>query len=66
MTTELKTVEQKTSYALGLDVGMSFRRLPVELDLPGFFAGIEDMLKGNKPQLTQEEFTATCRRSRQN
>ena len=59
MSTELTTTEQKTSYALGLDVGMSFRRLPVELDLHGFFAGIEDMITGSKPRLTQEEFAET-------
>ena len=59
MSSELKTTEQKTSYALGLDVGMSFRRLPVELELPAFFAGIEDMIKGSKPRLSQEEFAET-------
>ncbi len=61
MASELNTVEQKTSYALGLDVGMSFRRLPVELDLPSFFAGIEDMIKGDKPRLTQAEFEETMK-----
>lgn len=61
MATELKTVEQKTSYALGLDVGMSFRRLPVEIDLPSFFAGIEDMITGSRPRLSQEEFEQTMK-----
>jgi FKBP-type peptidyl-prolyl cis-trans isomerase len=61
MSSELKTVEEKTSYALGLDVGMSFRRLPIELDMPSFFAGIEDMLKGSRPRLTQEEFAETMK-----
>lgn len=56
MSTELKTSVQKTSYCLGLDVGMSMKRLPVELVAEALLAGIQDMLKGNKPRVSQEEF----------
>ena len=50
---------EKTSYALGLDVGQSFKRLPIEIDLKVLCQGIEDIFKGNEILISQEEFKST-------
>lgn len=54
---ELKNNEQKTCYALGLNFAMQLANMPMELDREAFIAGLNDMLDGKKPQITQEEFT---------
>lgn len=56
MKNELNTEAEKTSYALGLDIGTSFSRLPIELDMDALFQGIEDIIKGQERKITQEEF----------
>jgi FKBP-type peptidyl-prolyl cis-trans isomerase len=53
---ELSTEEQKTSYALGLDVGMSFVRLPLAVELEAFFEGVTNVFKGQPLKLDQDEF----------
>ncbi len=55
----LKTDDQKTSYALGLDIGSSFKNLPVEVDLDCFFAAVNDVFAGSPLQMKPEEFNAT-------
>jgi FKBP-type peptidyl-prolyl cis-trans isomerase len=57
MSTELTTSVQKTSYCLGLDVGMSMKRLPIELDTDALLAGMLDMLKDTPPKVSREEFS---------
>jgi len=60
MTVDLNDKDSKLSYALGLDVGSSFTRLPMNVDLDAFCAGVTDVFNCDKePQLTKEEFEAT-------
>jgi FKBP-type peptidyl-prolyl cis-trans isomerase FklB len=51
---ELKDAKQKTSYAIGLDIGGNFKRQEIEVDAKALAAGIADALAG-KPQLTDAE-----------
>lgn len=50
------TIEDHYSYAIGLDMGMQFRRRETPLDLENLLAGIKDGLGGAKPKYDQ----ATC------
>lgn len=52
---ELKTDEQKLSYAMGLDLGEYFKGLDEKFDLDILQRGIKDGLGGAKPLLTAEE-----------
>jgi len=52
---ELKTDEQKLSYAMGLDLGEYFKGLEEKFDLNVLQAGINDGYNGNKPLLTPED-----------
>ena len=56
MAIELKNKVDKTSYALGMDIGSSFRNLPVEINPEAAVAGLMDIFKGEKPQLSQQDF----------
>ena len=53
--TELKTDEQKLSYAMGLDLGEYFKSLEDKFDLTVLQQGINDGYNGNKSLLTVEE-----------
>ncbi len=55
---ELKTDEQKLSYAMGLDLGEYFKSLEDKFDLGVLQQGINDGYNGNKPLLTAEEAAA--------
>jgi FKBP-type peptidyl-prolyl cis-trans isomerase len=55
MPVELKTDNQKLSYALGLDLGDYFKNLGEEIDLDIMHQGVVDAYKGNKPQLSAED-----------
>lgn len=52
---ELKSLSEKASYAVGLDIGQSLARYGAAIDLPLLIRGIEDSLKRNKPLLAPEE-----------
>jgi len=52
---ELKTDEQKLSYALGLDLGAYFKSLGENIDLDILHKGVVDSYKGNTPLLSGEE-----------
>lgn len=52
---ELKTDNQKLSYALGLDLGDYFKNLGEDIDLNVLHQGVVDAYKGNKPMLSTEE-----------
>lgn len=55
----LTTLNEKASYALGLQIGERFKDDGAEID-PAFVArGIADAMKGAKPLLTQQEIEAT-------
>ncbi len=51
---ELKDTKQKSSYAIGLDIGANFQRQGLEIDAKALAAGIADRLAG-KPQMTDDE-----------
>lgn len=55
VTVNMKNDSQKRSYALGMDIGNSVKDLPVELKIDYLAAGIRDVVKGNKPQLTEDQ-----------
>ena len=52
---ELKTDEQKLSYAMGLDLGEYFKGLDEKFDLNVLQQGIKDGFGGSKPLLTAAE-----------
>ncbi|MGB0732494.1 MAG: FKBP-type peptidyl-prolyl cis-trans isomerase [Pontibacterium sp.] len=52
---ELKTEEQKLSYAFGLLMGDNLKANIEALDLDAFGAAVEDIYKGEEPLLTPEE-----------
>lgn len=56
-TMEFKNDDQKTSYALGLNMAMQCLQMPLDFDKEAFIAGILDMAENKKPQITQDEFT---------
>lgn len=52
---ELKTPDEKLSYAIGLEIGTSLKKLPTEIDFAVLVRAVEDGLKGKEPLLTQQE-----------
>lgn len=52
---ELKSPSEKLSYALGLDIGASLKRLETDIDLPSLVAGVQDTLDGREPLLTPQQ-----------
>lgn len=56
--TELKNEKEKFSYAVGMSLGVNFRRQQVEVDPNVLAQGLKDMLSGNKHLLTDEEAQA--------
>jgi FKBP-type peptidyl-prolyl cis-trans isomerase FkpA len=52
---ELKTPDEKLSYAIGLEIGTSLKNLPAEIDFAVLVRAVEDGLKGKEPLLTQQE-----------
>lgn len=54
---ELKTPSAELSYALGMDVGASLKRLEAEIDLALFLRGVEDSFQGGKLLLSSERAT---------
>lgn len=53
--TELKTEEEKVSYVLGQNVGVSLKQLETKIDLAAFMQGLRDTLEGGKPLLSAED-----------
>ncbi len=51
---ELKDSKQKTSYAIGMDIGGNFKRQELDVDAKALAAGLTDSLAG-KTQLTEAE-----------
>lgn len=58
----LQNDSDKTSYCLGMDIGMSFKKLPVAINLEAAIAGITDMYNGEKPQIDEPEFMELMRK----
>ena len=51
----LKTQKDKVSYAIGLNIGKSFRKDAVDVNSAVFARGVKDAITGAKPLLTDEE-----------
>jgi FKBP-type peptidyl-prolyl cis-trans isomerase len=52
---QLKSPAEKLSYALGLEIGTSLRKMPGEIDLAAFIRAVEDGFEGKTPLLTQQQ-----------
>jgi len=53
--TEVKTDEQKLSYAMGTYFAMGITQQDVDLDVPAFVQGVEDVLNKSDPQISIKE-----------
>lgn len=59
---ELKTLKDKVSYAIGLDIGRNFKQQSLDtkdVDLNRVKQGIEDLLTDKKPLMTDKELQET-------
>ena len=65
MSITLQNDNDKTSYCLGMDIGASFRKLPVTINLEAALAGITDTFQGNTPQVPEQEFVTLMRKFQQ-
>ncbi len=54
-----KTEEEKISYALGIDIGQSFKQLPVKVNIDLLSQGIADVFLGKEIKMSQEEWQKT-------
>ena len=52
----LASEAQRTSYAIGIDVGQSLARQGVMPDVDAFLLGVKDGLSGTRPQISQEQY----------
>ena len=53
---ELKNDLDRMSYALALNMATSIRHMPVELNYDIFGEAVQELLKGEKPAITQAEY----------
>lgn len=51
---ELKDAKQKSSYAIGMDIGNNFKRQEIDIDPKALAAGLADAISG-KTQMTEAE-----------
>lgn len=58
---QMKTLDQKFSYVVGMKMGGSLRRLGVKIDVGALMRGLADGLGGRKSALTDEEATRVLR-----
>lgn len=56
---ELKNDKQKISYTIGQQIGQSFKSQNIEVDLDVLNASINDVLKGEKSRMTEQEMQQT-------
>ena len=52
----LASQKEKSSYAVGINVGKGFKSDLIELDMDAFIRGFKDALAGAKPALSEAEF----------
>lgn len=55
---QLTTFEERSSYAIGQNVGGSLKSTNMTMDIAAFVQGVRDTLDGKKPLLTAEESMA--------
>src|SRR5687768_14382194 len=53
--TQLTTQKEKVSYSIGLNIGTTWKRQGVEVDLEPLLQGIKDALAGTNPLITEQE-----------
>lgn len=61
----LKTEKEKLSYAMGMDMGNSFKRQSIDIDPDILARGMKDALSGGKVLLSDEELVAIKNNFRQ-
>lgn len=61
----LKSQKEKLSYAIGVDVGNSFKKQSIDVDPEVFLKGLKDALSGEKVLMSDEEITAVKNAFRQ-
>lgn len=57
----LKDQKDKVSYSIGMNIGGSIKQQPFEVNPDLVAAGLKDVLKGNKPLLTEAEVEAVLK-----
>lgn len=65
MSISLQNDSDKTSYCLGMDIGASFKKLPVPINLDAALEGIKAVFLGEKPRIEQQEFMELMRKFQQ-
>jgi len=65
MSIELQNDADKTSYCLGMDIGASFKKIPVKVNLEAVVEGMKDIFNDAKPRLSQEEFMSLMQKFQQ-
>lgn len=55
----LKEEKDKVSYSIGLDIGNTFKKQNMDLDLDILISGMRDAIGGAKPLMTEEEVKQT-------
>ncbi|MDQ6764629.1 MAG: FKBP-type peptidyl-prolyl cis-trans isomerase [Verrucomicrobiota bacterium] len=56
---QLKDDKDKVSYSIGLDIGNTFKKQKMDINVDIMLAGLKDALSGNKPQMTEEQIKET-------
>lgn len=65
-TPSLETIDQRVSYGIALNMGGNIARQGgVEIDLPAFLAGLQDGLKGAKPQVSEKDLQAAFQKAQE-
>lgn len=62
--TTLTTDKQKSSYAIGMNLGAGLRRQEIDVDSAALIQGMKDSLAGGKTLMTEEEATAVLTKLR--
>jgi FKBP-type peptidyl-prolyl cis-trans isomerase FklB len=57
--TELKDDKEKVSYSIGLDIGNTFKRQNMDINVDVLLAGMRDALAGKTPLLNEEQVKET-------
>ncbi len=57
--TELKNEKDKVSYSIGLDIGNTFKKQSMDINLDILMSGLRDALGGAKPLMTEEQIKET-------
>lgn len=57
--TELKTEADKVSYSIGLDIGNTFKKQDMNINLQILMAGLKDGVEGKKPLLSEDQVKET-------